>query len=430
MHFLLALSLLLHGGTAAPPLRAHQEPRGIGNLVVPGDRVRIQYSVDSPGVRNATGTLFVRNDRMARFAALPLRKLGASVPKKLLQGKRLTYYAVIRDPHTGRSAQMPHGYAWILEHPLTIRLGKHVFGRTRSPGATAAHWAASDVGWQTEGDDFGPETFLVGRDGAIWLSDALNSRLLVSGPDGASTFPLPPGTVDGDVALGPAGTVYAGGGEGHGAAYRRVLYRLRPDGVVWKQRLQGEVGANSALRFGAGGTLYCLVGLFDRPGGAFGWMPVATKGGRPLSESQQRAGTRWPYEPLPNGQRLVFETYGALRDGPPREARYALFSGTRLIRSWRVTSATDLNFDYFTPELVGGDLVVAVDLTKQTGGGFKWEYEILRLGPHGARARFSLPRAVFGDNLLTDLRVGPGGMLYQLASSPAGGVTIYRYSLR
>jgi len=46
------------------------------------------------------------------------------------------------------------------------------------------------------------------------------------------------------------------------------------------------------------------------------------------------------------------------------------------------------------------------------------------------KARFSLPRAVYGDNLLADLRVGPDGNLYQLASSPDEGVTVNRFPLR
>ncbi len=122
--------------------------------------------------------------------------------------------------------------------------------------------------------------------------------------------------------------------------------------------------------------------------------------------------------------------YHGLRDAPPREARYALFRGTRLVRSWRVLSGSDINFNFFTPEVVGGDVVVALDVTKPATDGFKWEYEILRLGKRGAVDRFSVPRAVYGDNLLTDLRIGPDGNLYQLASSPDEGVTIDRYVLR
>jgi hypothetical protein len=442
MKTLLALGLILPVTAAAPvakPLQAHQEPRGIGNLVVPGDRVEIVYAVDSPGVKNATGSLYVKNDRMRGFTRLPLHRLGASVPSRLVHGSKLTYYAVIRDPKSGRSVRTARNSAWILGRPVLVRLGAHRFGQTRAPEAAVAHWPASDVGWQTEGDAFGPETFLVGADRSIWLADGLNNRVLVSEPGGgARSIPLPYGTTDGDIALGPAGTLYAAGGEGVGRDHHRVLYRVSATGdVLWKNRLFGDsgegasflIGANSPLRFGAGGTLYCLVGMFGLPGSGFGWMPVATAGGKPFSQSAQRVGTHWPFQPVSGGLRLVSETYAPKVDGPPREARYALFRGAKLVRAWRVVSSTDINFDYFTPELVGGDLVVALDVTKGTQDGFKWEYSILRLGPQGLRAHFSLPRAVYGDNLLADLRLGPDGKLYQLGSSPGEGVTINRYSL-
>ena len=85
------------------------------------------------------------------------------------------------------------------------------------------------------------------------------------------------------------------------------------------------------------------------------------------------------------------------------------------------------DFNCTTPELVGGDPVVVLDATAQTRNEFKQEYVVLRLGPDGTRACFSLARAVRGDNLLAD--VGPDGKLCQLASSPTAGVVISRYSL-
>ena len=42
----------------------------------------------------------------------------------------------------------------------------------------------------------------------------------------------------------------------------------------------------------------------------------------------------------------------------------------------------------------------------------------------------SLPDAVYGDDFYADLRLGPDGRLYQLATSPSRGVVIRRYSLR
>jgi len=56
------------------------------------------------------------------------------------------------------------------------------------------------------------------------------------------------------------------------------------------------------------------------------------------------------------------------------------------------------------------------------------EYFVLRLGPQGTRAQFPLRRAVFGDNILPDVRFGPDGRLYELGSSTATGV-VSRYSL-
>ena len=94
-----------------------------------------------------------------------------------------------------------------------------------------------------------------------------------------------------------------------------------------------------------------------------------------------------------------------------------------------MTSRTAINFTFATPELVGGDPVVPFDVTAGAQPNFKWEYLVLRLGPHGARTSLSLRRTVFGDNLLSDLRVGPDGKLYQLSSSPTTGVVISRYGL-
>jgi predicted kinase len=60
----------------------------------------------------------------------------------------------------------------------------------------------------------------------------------------------------------------------------------------------------------------------------------------------------------------------------------------------------------------------------------KWERVVLHLSRAGTGARFSLSKPdVFGDNLFADLRIGPDGKLYQLATSPSTGVVISRYSL-
>jgi hypothetical protein len=190
------------------------------------------------------------------------------------------------------------------------------------------------------------------------------------------------------------------------------------------------IGANSPLRTGPDGTLYCLAGMPGRPGGELGWMPVATPGGRPLSLSRQLRGTHWPDQPVAHGLRLVREVYTARPNAAPREARVALIDRAgHVVRAWRVVSRTDINFGYATPELVGGDPVIVLDATAAAESSFKWEYVVLRLGPRGVRTQFSLHRAVYGDNILADVRVGPDGRLYQLASSPTSGVVVNSYGL-
>jgi hypothetical protein len=449
-------ALALVAASAAPaakPFVPQQEPRGIGNLVAPGDRVSLVY--DAPGFNRLTGTVYVRNDLGPGYTALklvhrsrPSSAIEARVPARLIRGSRLSYYAVVRDPAGKRSVRIPSrgtSSAWILEHAVRIALGTHRFGRTRSDGTVVAHAAADRVGWQIPppdcgcGPSFGPETFLVARDGSVWLDDDLNNRLLGWSPGAPDsivrTVPLPDNSADHDVALGPHGSFYVTGVTGHAATLRFVLHRLGPTGKrLWTSRLSGSaqdfgafnLGWNSPLRTGADGTLYLLAGMNGRPGGEEGWMPVATPAGRALSPVAQRRGTSWPGQPLSGGRQLISEAYTARTDGPVSEVRYALIDRRgRLLRAWRVSSKTEFGFDYTAPELVGGDPVVVLD-TYIPG---KVEYVVLRLGPHGLRSRLTLARAVFGDNLLSDVRIGPDGRLYQLASSPTDGVTILRYPI-
>ena len=454
---LLVLGIISSTGAGAAylapqPLAAHQEPRGIGNLVVPGDAVHVVYTLDTKGIASPTGLLYVRTDAMSQFEQLTLKttrtQLQAGLPARLLQGHRLFYYAVIRDPKSGRSVTVPAGgsraptSAWILSGVQPVNLGAHRFGHVRAPDAVVARVGGTEVAWQGEGDPFGPQTFLVGRDGTIYLDDGLNNRLLVfrkGAPETvARTIALPSGSADSDVALGPNGSIYVKGGIGHGADFRNVVYRVSANGaVLWRALLAGDVrnsgsfviGANSPLRTGPDGTLYCLVGMPGRPGGQLGWMPVATPGGRPFTIAQQLRRTSWPGQPVARGLRLVTEVYTARASAAPREARVALIDRAgRVVRAWRIVSRTDINFGYATPEVVNGDPMVVLDATAGMDATFKWEYLVLRLGAKGVRTQFSVRRTVFGDNILADVRIGPDGSVYQLGSSPTSGVVISRYA--
>jgi hypothetical protein len=445
--------------TQAAPLSVHQEPEVV-RLIVPGDRIVLDYKLESR-VKSPAGSLYVRNDLQRRFRRVALRlkgnpmkggaRLSAIVPASALRGHRLLYYAVVRDPKSGRSVTLPARGARgprstrILQRPIVVRLGTHRFGQTRAPDAVVARARADEVGWDI-GEDHppvGPQTFQIAADGSVWLQDSINNRLLVWNPGQPDAFarsvPLHGYGGSGDFTFGPAGTIYSSApGDGH---YASAIFRLGAAGeVLSKIVLPKELSfpiptAQLALRVGPGGTLYCFVPAFVGGLARFsvgeGWMPVATPAGKALSVSQQRRGTLWGYQPLAGGLRLVSGLYvpphsekGAL------DVRYALIDRRgRVVRAWRILSRTEIfpgGPPFFTPELVGGDPVVRFDVV----AGASVERIVLRLGPHGARTRFSVPRAVWGDELYADLRIGSGGKLYQLATSPTTGVTISRYALR
>jgi hypothetical protein len=304
----------LSAASKAQKFAPHQEPRGIGNLVARGDRVTLVYDA---GLKTATGAVFVRNDLRRRFVRLPLAAergpastFRARVPARLIRGHRLLYYAVLRDRKSHRRARVPavgQSSAWILEGAVTVDLGTHRFGQTRSPDQVVARARADQVGWQLpppgQGPSFGPQSFAVGSDHSIWLHDSLDDRMLVwnaGDPDTiARSVPLPARTADNDVALGPEGSLYVTRGEGHGLDYHMVLDRLSSSGQnMWTARLFGDffgdaqsfvIGANSSLRTGPDGTLHVLAGMFGLPGGEFGWMPIATPDGQAISPAAPEA---------------------------------------------------------------------------------------------------------------------------------------------
>ena len=160
-------------------------------------------------------------------------------------------------------------------------------------------------------------------------------------------------------------------------------------------------------------------------------MPVTTPDGRPLSVPEQLGGTEWGFERVAGGLRLVAETDTAKPDAPVHEVRVALVNGEgRVVSAWRIQSRTQVAFfpgGSTAPELADGNPLVVLDFSADPETS---EHLVLRLGPHGTRSRFSLPDAVYGDDFYADLRLGPDGRLYQLATSPSRGVVIRRYSLR
>jgi hypothetical protein len=272
---------------------------------------------------------------------------------------------------------------------------------------------------------------LTRRDGSIWLEDDVNSRLLVwraGQPDRiARSVPLPHGVNGSDFTFGPGGSIYVTRVVGVGLKARLVLDRLTASGAtIWESRLGGYNGpfarnfvllGSAPLRIGPDGTVYCLVVMNLLGTGEWGWMPVATAGGSPIAPAAQRRRMHWPGQPVAHGLRLLGpEVYS------PHEVRYALVDRhQRVVRAWRILSRTEVSPHESATDLAGSDPVVYLE--------FANEYEVLRLGPDGMRARFSVRRGVWGDTALPDLRVGPDGRLYQLTTSPRTGVVIRRYGL-
>ncbi len=419
-------------------------------LVASGDRVEMGY--DTRGIPSATGFLYVRNDLRRSFTRVVMRRrkaekqlvpsdglrvLRAVVPASLLRGHKLFYYAVVRDPRTGQSVRVPAAgarapeFVWVINRAGRVRLGAHRFGHPRAPEAAVARAGPGDVAFENpqEGARFGPWSFDVAPDRSIWLLDELNKRLLVWGPDrpdiSERSVPLPFYPID--FTLGPAGSLYVTrqGPPGTPAIH---LTRVASMGeVLWESTLDTEI-FNSQLRTGPDGTLYWTAPGFSprtERGSERRWTPSATPGGQPLSVTEQQRLALWGLQPVTGRLRLM-EVWASAH-----EMRYALVDlADRLIRAWRVRSQTDITGVLeATPGLVGGDPVVIVEVTAGSGLDFRWEYVVLRLAPGGGtRARFSLSHAAWGD-VITALRVGPDGKLYQLGSSPTAGIVINRFPL-
>jgi hypothetical protein len=455
------LAALLGSGwsaAAAPTaLVAYHEPP---LLLSAGRQVTLAYAL-LPG--SARGDLFVRNNLQRSYTRLPLSHgtycpgdpadapamrrdkvcgagLLAHVPSALVKGSKLFYYAVLRDRASGRSVTVPAGGArhpqrvWIVGRFFAVRLGAHSFGHVSAPNAIVARIGPGGVGLSCCADPpggDGPSSFDVARNGSIWVLDRLNHRLLVwrsgssAGPERSVT--LPPALSVSDFALGRDGTIYARAADtadqGHGD--KDHLYALSSSGTVrWKAPTPLGI-ATSQLQLGPDGSLYAAqaCGLACAPfGGHVSWVQLTTPAGRPLSVAQ-RSRRATPFEPLPGGLRLVTQVSYT-------RARFALIDATdRVVRAWSVTSNTRMSGLATAPALVGGDLVLPLEVSARQ----HWEKLVVRLAPTGAiRARVALAdRPLLGEvNLFAPLRVAADGTLYQLRTSLAAGASVARYALR
>ena len=318
---------------------------------------------------------------------------------------------------------------------IPVQLGSHTFGHLRPPEAFVARAGPNQVGFKKGRENCGcldgpqgPMLFDVGRNGSIWVLDILNHRLLGWKPGQtarpAHRLALPKLDIR-DFALGRDGTiylyaVYAEPPVGDSGAN---LWALTPSGKV---RWRAHAMTGNALRLGPNGALYSIGASKHDPAA---WTPLTTPAGRPLSLAAQRRRTR-PFQPLAGGMHLVLTALGV------DEVHFALVDRSHhVVRAWRIRSKTPLApaARALTPVLVGGDLVAALDVSRQAKGDFRSEHLVMRLSPSGTRDRFSLDaKAVWGDDgvaPITALRIGSDGRLYQLRTNPKTGLRIASYTL-
>jgi len=318
---------------------------------------------------------------------------------------------------------------------VSVPLGSHQFGHMRAPDAIVVNAGPNQVGFKKEGSGCGctdgpegPMLFDVAPNGSIWLFDVLNHRLLMWQPGKAKrparSLPLPKLDVR-DFALGRNGTIYLN------AVYAKPpagdsganLWALKPSGhLLW--RAHADTG--TALRLGPDGSLFSIG---TGKAGSRSWTRLTTAAGRPLSLAAQRRETT-PFQPLARGLHLVSTQLGL------HEVHFALVDRShKVVRAWRVTSKTQIELAQraLTPALVGGVLVVQLDVSRPAGDKSLFEHVVMRLAPNGMRQSFSLDaKAVWGDDgaeAITALRVGSDGRLYQLRTNPKSGASIARYSL-
>ena len=298
---------------------------------------------------------------------------------------------------------------WILAQPTAVDLGAHVFDHTRRPEAVVARAGPADVKLQDRGRSPGA-TDVRGRLGSLDLAarrpEPATARLATGETLHVSprSLPLPFFSPDTDFAVGPAGALYDARWDA--AAQLLRLDRLSPTGkVLWESTLAADI-SNSPLRVGPNGALDAVAGLPGALGSERGWTPITTRAGTPLSVAQQKRLAGWPFQPAPGPRPALsvghtITARDALRPDRPRQSR-------------RPFLACD------EPYSDRAGLQRPSYGRRRPGGGARRDRGVggaghLSMGVRGAEARtrgtagrYSLARTVWGDNLLADVRVGPG----------------------
>jgi hypothetical protein len=396
-----ALTAVSAAGPSAPPRgpatldATHVPPL----LTLPGEPVRLRYAIvctprEDGEPCDGSGTVYVRASGRDPYRGLPLQRGAESTDGRYYvdaPSGSFEYYAVLRDNATGATVTVPSGGAdapqlsMPLRDAVEVSLGRHTFGRVRSPTAEVAQasWGPAPqevgLGGSRELGFSGPSSFDVEPDGSVDLLDSVKGRVLRWTRGGREVVPLAGLTELADFAAEPDGTFDV-------LEARGLIRHFGPEGTPrWTQKLVDRTWAK--LEHGP------LV--LQQPSEQ--WMPLADHGG-PLSRAEQAKRARV-------GRRDVFVD----RVG---ENELRLVSGTR---AWRVTSETPLG-EVQLAEPRGDDVVVVTRAYMDALD----EFVVLVLDRTGLAASFSVASDSWTETApLARFRLARSG-LYRLRTTPAG----------
>ena len=396
-------------------------------LRLPGEPARLRYSIvcaprDDGLPCDGSGTVYVRAGDEGAFRPLPLLRGGESkdgryyvdIPPELTSSADgFSYYAVLRDDASGATVTVPSGGAEASQVSLPLRdavsvdLGRHEFGRVRPPDARAAEagWGSAPQAVGLAGTRelgfSGPSSFDVEPDGTVDLLDSVNGRVLRWRHGRREAVALGAETELSDFAADPDGSFDVLEPQG-------LLRRFRPDGTPrWSQKLADRTWVK--LEHGPAGPV-----VLEQPSEQ--WMPLADMGA-PLTRSAQ-AHAAHDGKALPNGHDIVVDRVG---EGELRVAETA--GRSKILRAWRITSATPLGEVQVAEPRGGGIVVVAKTYTEGRD-----EFLVLLLDHAGLAGSFSVAADSWTETApLARFRLTPAG-LYRLRTTESG-VTVDRFDL-
>jgi len=387
------------------------------SLVEQGLPMELRYDVvcqaDSFGKPcTPAGSVFVRRGGELDYRRIALAAVGGTALATTVDvpGQGVSYYAVI-DDGAGSSMTVPAAgatapqRAWSVPALTSVSLGAHTFGRMRKADGrvVAAPWGTGlgALGLLTGRElvRIGPSAFDVDRNGTVVVLDQVNDRL-ARYPAGG----LAPRYVriafaggEGDLAVGADGTAYV-----LDQSAEPVVRSYAPSGAL-AAATEVEGSGADMLRTGPAGAL-----LHGYPGDM--WAPIGGAGAL-LEPDQQAAGAR-PARPADGGLEVVVR-------GGREEAFFALVRGDRVIRAWRVSSASNLG-EIQLAEPFGDGMLVVLRVWTET----RAEFVALALSPDGLAGSLAIDATQWAESAALGRFRLRGKTLYQLRSTSAGAEVV------